>query len=67
MVDGLSPLALQFLDPGLLKSDFVKIIWDSDYEGDVDPERLEDMRAVIASTGTEGVILVRVDTEKAVK
>ena len=67
VVDGLSHLALQFLDPGLLKSDFVKINWDSDYEGDVDPERLEDMRAVIASTGTEGVILARVNTEEAVK
>jgi hypothetical protein len=67
VVDGLNPLALQFLDPGLLKSDFVKINWDSDYEGDVDPARLDDMRAVVASTGKEGVILARVDAEAAVK
>ena len=67
VVDGLTPLALQFLDPGLLKSDFVKINWDSDYEGEVDPNRLTDMRAVIASTGKEGVILARVDTEDAIK
>ncbi|NQV85173.1 MAG: EAL domain-containing protein [Rhodospirillales bacterium] len=67
VVDGLNPLALQFLDPGLLKSDFVKINWDSDYEGEVDPARIEDMRSVIASTGKEGVILARVDTEAAVK
>ena len=67
VVDGLNPLALQFLDPGLLKSDFVKINWDSAYEGEVEAERLQDMRAVIASTGKEGVILARVDTEEAVK
>ncbi|MBL4691666.1 MAG: EAL domain-containing protein, partial [Rhodospirillales bacterium] len=67
VVDGLNPLALQFLDPGLLKSDFVKINWDSDYEGEVDPARLDDMRAVVASTGKEGVILARVDAESAVK
>jgi hypothetical protein len=67
VVDGLTPLALQFLDPGLLKSDFVKINWDSDYEGEIDPARIDDMRAVIASTGKEGVILARVDTEAAVR
>ena len=30
VVDGLNPLTLQFFDPGLLKSDFVKINWDSE-------------------------------------
>ncbi|HJO74555.1 MAG TPA: EAL domain-containing protein, partial [Rhodospirillales bacterium] len=67
VVDGLNPLALQFIDPGLLRSDFVKINWDKDYEGDVDPARQNDMRAVVTSTGADSVILARVDTEEAVK
>ena len=67
VVDGLNPLALQFFDPGLLKSDFVKINWDSEYEGDVDLVRMTEMREVIASTGKDSVILARVDTEQAIK
>ena len=67
VVDGLNPLALQFIEPGLLRSDFVKINWDKDYEGEVDPARQNDMRDVVTSTGKDSVILARVDTEEAVK
>lgn len=67
VVDGLNPLSLQFFDPGLLKSDFVKINWDAEYEGDVDPARMTEMREVITSTGKDSVILARVDTEQAIK
>jgi EAL domain-containing protein (putative c-di-GMP-specific phosphodiesterase class I) len=67
LVDGLNPLALKFFDPGLLKADFIKINWDSDYEGEVKPDLLKDLLAVIASTGKERVILARVNTNKAIK
>jgi EAL domain-containing protein (putative c-di-GMP-specific phosphodiesterase class I) len=67
VVDGLSPLALQFFDPGLLKSDFVKINWDAHYEGEVDPALMKDLSNVIKSTGKEGIILARVNTNNAIK
>ena len=67
LVDGLSPLALQFFDPGLLQSDFVKIAWGPEFEGDTDSTRLAEMREVVASTGKDSVILARIDTEEAVK
>jgi len=67
VVDGLSPLSLQFFDPGLLKSDFVKISWGKEFEGDTEDARMTKMRDVIASTGKDSVILARVDTEEAVK
>ncbi len=67
LVDGLSPLALQFFDPGLLQSDFVKIAWGPEFEGDTDSTRLAEMREVVTSTGKDSVILARVDTEIAIK
>ena len=67
LVDGLSPLALQFFDPGLLQSDFVKIAWGPEFEGDTDSTRLAEMREVVASAGKDSVILARIDTEEAVK
>ncbi len=67
LVDGLSPLALQFFDPGQLQSDFVKIAWGPEFEGDTDSTRLAEMREVVASTGKDSVILARVDTEDAIK
>lgn len=67
VVDGLSPLALQFIDPGLLKSDFVKINWGPEFEGDTHSARMAEMREVVASTGKDSVILSRVDTEHAIK
>ena len=44
VVDGLSPLSLQFFDPGLLKSDFIKINWDPQYEVEVDPVQMEEVK-----------------------
>ncbi len=67
LVDGLSPLALQFFDPGLLQSDFVKIAWGPEFEGDTDSARLAEMREVVTSTGKDSVILARVDSENAIK
>ncbi len=67
LVDGLSPLSLQFFDPGELQSDFVKINWGAEFEGDTDATRIAQMRDVVTSTGKDSVILARVDTEEAVK
>jgi hypothetical protein len=67
VVDGLTPLALQFIDPGLLKSDFIKINWGSEFEGEIGPARTAQMRDVVSAMGKDSVILSRVDTEAAMK
>ncbi|MAF96333.1 MAG: hypothetical protein CMM60_11345 [Rhodospirillaceae bacterium] len=67
LVDGLSPLAPRFFDPGKLQSDLVKIAWGPEFEGDTDSTRLAEIREVVAATGKDSVILARVDSENAVK
>ncbi|MEE2699325.1 MAG: hypothetical protein VX923_06480 [Pseudomonadota bacterium] len=67
VVDGLGMLALQFIDPAILRTDFVKLNWDSDYEDDVDPNCLKDLQKVISSIGKDRIILARVNTNKAVQ
>jgi hypothetical protein len=67
LVDGINPLALQFFDPTLLKSNFMKINWDPDYDGEVGPDLLKNLRTVIESAGKGDVILARVNANKAIK
>jgi len=67
LLDGLNPLALQFIDPGKLKTDFIKIAWGPEFEGETDSGKMAQMREVVAATGKDSVILARVDTEQAVK
>jgi len=67
LLDGLNPLALQFIEPGRLKTDFVKIAWGPEFEGDTDSGKMAQMREVVTATGRDSVILARVDTELAVK
>lgn len=67
LVDGLSPTSLQYFEPAILQSDFVKISWGTEFESDDDDSRVNELREVVATTGKDSVILARVDTEKAVK
>ncbi len=67
LLDGFNPLALQFIEPGRLKTDFVKIAWGTEFEGDTESSKMAQMREVVATTGKDNVILARVDTELAVK
>jgi len=68
LVDGLSPVTLRFLMPATLKSDFVKISWASETGDDEENEKnLLEITEAVEHSGREGVILARVDTEKAVK
>jgi len=67
VVDGLSPLTLQFFDPAILKSDYIKIGWGPELEGEESDHRKAEMREVIQHAGKESIILARVDTEKAIK
>ncbi len=67
LVDGLSPISLQFFEPALLRSDFVKIAWGPEFQADDDDGRVAELREVVATTGKDSVILARVDAEKAIK
>ncbi len=67
VADGLNPIALQFFDPALLKTDFIKIGWGPEFLSDGDDSRIVELREVIAEAGKDSVILARVDSEKAVK
>lgn len=67
VVDGLNPLTLQFFDPTVLQSDFIKIAWSQDLEGKESHARMAEMRDVISHAGKESIILARIDTEKAIK
>ena len=67
LIDGLNPLSLQFFEPGLLNADFVKIGWGREFLGEVQDTRLGEMRDVVEHTGSDRVILARVDSEEAVK
>jgi len=67
LIDGLDPQSLQFFDPTILRSDFLKISWSSALQDDGSDDRESEIRNVIASVGKNSVILARVDTEKAVK
>ncbi len=67
LIDGLSPLSLQFFDPSLLLADLIKINWGQEFINDDAQDRIDDMRGVIKSMGKDNVILARTDSEDAVK
>ncbi len=67
LVDGLNPLSLQFLEPGLLDPDLVKINWSREFLGEVPYERMVEMRDVVRQTGRNKLVLARVDSMDAIK
>ncbi len=67
LIDGLSPLSLQFIDPGLFDADFVKIGWSPEFMGDVPKYRMIEMHDIVEHTGFDRVILSRVESDAAVK
>jgi hypothetical protein len=67
LIDGLSPLSLQFVDPGLFDADFVKIGWSPEFMGDVPKYRMIEMHDIVEHTGFDRVILSRVESDAAVK
>jgi len=67
VIDGIDPMSLQFFDPTILRSDFLKISWSNALQDDGSDDRESEIRSVITNVGKNSVILARVDTEKAVK
>jgi len=66
LIDGLSPLSLQFFSPALLLADLIKISWGQEFESEDAQDRIDDMRGVIREMGKDNVILSRTDSEDAV-
>ena len=67
LVDGLSPIAINFFDPSILQADFLKISWGPEFVGEEKEDKIADMRRIVSRAGKHGVILSRVDSEDAVK
>lgn len=68
VVDGVTPLSLQFFDPATLKPDFIKIAWGKEFEDEAeDSDRKEMFTATVKHAGRDSVILARVDSERAIK
>lgn len=64
ILDGLGTLALDFVDLGLCRTDFFKLVWSPDFaEGD----NANRVQAAFAGLGIERVILGRCDSEAAIQ
>lgn len=67
LIDGLSPLTLQFFDPAIIEPDFIKIAWSKDLIRDVDLSQMDELRDMVGYFGADKIVLARVETEDAVK
>ena len=67
LIDGVTPIALEFFDPADLAADFVKINWGTEFLAGDDGAHSIELRDVVASTGKDRIILARTDSEDAVK
>ena len=67
LVDGLSPLTLEFFDVSHLRADFVKICWSREAWDGLSSDRTADIREIVAKTGTQKMVLARVDCDDAIK
>ena len=67
LVDGLSPLTLQFFDVSRLRADFVKICWSREAWDGLSSDRTTYVREVVARTGAQKMLLARVDCDEAIK
>jgi len=63
VLDGMSPITLQFIDAELYDTDFVKVNWSSDMADEV---VTSDLRHALGPVGFEHIILARCDTESAI-
>ncbi len=67
VADGINPLSLQFFEPSLLRTDYLKIAWGKEFESDEEDGRLKNFKETVKNAGADSIILSRVDSEKAVK
>lgn len=63
VLDGMSPITLQFLDAELYGTDFIKVNWSNDLADDV---VCSDLHNALGPVGFDRVILSRCDTEASI-
>ncbi|MEK9672168.1 MAG: EAL domain-containing protein [Rhodospirillaceae bacterium] len=67
LVDGISPVSMQFFDPAILQADFIKIGWGKEFETEEDDDSMvAALRQIIRDAGKESIVLSRVDSEAAI-
>ncbi|WP_173976415.1 hypothetical protein [Magnetospirillum sp. LM-5] len=64
VLDGMSPITLQFMDAELYDVDFVKVAWSGDMADDV---VTSDIQRSLGPVGMDHVILSRCDTEASIE
>lgn len=67
LVDGLSPLAINFIDPSVLRADYLKISWNPEIVDEIQDDIIGNMRKIVSKAGKDDVILSRVDSQEAIK
>ncbi|OAN46583.1 hypothetical protein A6A04_05565 [Paramagnetospirillum marisnigri] len=63
VLDGMSPLTLQFMDAELFDTDFVKVSWSPDMIDDI---KTAELQHALGPVGFDRVILSRCDTELSI-
>ncbi|MDA8230710.1 MAG: hypothetical protein M0006_05175 [Magnetospirillum sp.] len=63
VLDGMTPITLQFMDVELYDTDFVKVMWSPDM---ADASQTAELRHALGPVGFERIVLTRCDTEAAV-
>jgi len=66
LIDGLSPLTLDFFDPSSLNADFAKISWGPEVKGGLGQEQTKQIASNIRKLKPGKVVLARVDSEEGV-
>jgi EAL domain-containing protein (putative c-di-GMP-specific phosphodiesterase class I) len=67
LVDGLNPLIINYFDPSMLLSDFLKINWGPEFAGEENNDSINEVRRVVRHAGKDSVILARVDSQDAIR
>lgn len=67
LIDGLYPLTLQYLDPGILEPDLIKIAWSPDLARDMRDSQVEELNDIVSYLGPDKVVLARVETQEAIR
>ncbi|RAU23356.1 hypothetical protein CU669_04285 [Paramagnetospirillum kuznetsovii] len=63
VLDGMSPLTLQFMDAELFDTDYVKLAWSTDMIDDI---KTAELQHALGPVGYDRVILSRCDTETSI-
>ncbi|MCB2099403.1 MAG: hypothetical protein KDE22_00935 [Rhodobacterales bacterium] len=67
VIDGLTPMTLQFFEPAALDADLVKMFWGQEDLNQADEDRTNRLRESLRMVGPDRVVLALAESEEAVK